>query len=115
MPHIKSGKLRLLATGGAKRSAVLPDVPTVAEAAGLPGFETANWWSFLAPAGTPVPIVNKLTGEVKTVLSQDDVKQWFVNAGGDVDYLGPAELRRFIQNEISNFRQIAKEANVKVD
>jgi tripartite-type tricarboxylate transporter receptor subunit TctC len=115
MPHIKSGKLRLLATGGAKRSAVLPDVPTVAEAAGLPGFETANWWSFLAPAGTPPPIVNKLTGEVRTVLSQEDVKQWFLNAGGDVDYLGPAQLRSFIQKEIASFKQIAKEANVKVD
>ncbi len=115
MPHIKSGKLRALASGGAKRSAVLPDVPTVAEAADLPGYENANWWSFLAPAGTPAAVVNKLTTEIKAILSQDDVKKWFVNAGGDVDYLGPAELRRFVQNEIGKYREIARETNVKAE
>ena len=86
MPHIKTGRLRALGTGGSKRSAVLPDVPTVAEAAGLPGFENANWWSFLVPAGTPAPVVNKLANEVRVILALEDVKKWIVNAGGDVDY-----------------------------
>jgi tripartite-type tricarboxylate transporter receptor subunit TctC len=115
MPHIKSGKLRALGTGGSKRSVLLPDVPTVAEAADLPGFENANWWSLLAPAGTPAPIVGRLTNEVKAVLALDEAKKWFVNAGGDVDYLGPAELGRFMSNEIARFKRIAKEANVTLD
>jgi tripartite-type tricarboxylate transporter receptor subunit TctC len=113
MPHIKSGKLRALATGGSKRSVVLSDVPTVTEAAGLPGFENANWWSFLAAGGTPPAVVNRLTSEIKGILSLEDVQKWFVNAGGSVDYLAPAELRRFIQKEIANFREIAREANLK--
>ena len=113
MPHVKSGKLRALGTGAAKRSVVLPDVPTVGEAGALPGFENAIWWSFLTTAGTPAPIVNKLASELRAILSLDDVKTWFVNAGGEVDYLGPAELGRFIQKEIAKFKQIAKEANVK--
>jgi tripartite-type tricarboxylate transporter receptor subunit TctC len=85
----------------------------VAEAGALPGFENAIWWSFLTTAGTPAPIVNKLASELQAILSLDDVKTWFVNAGGEVDYLGPAELGRFIQKEIAKFKQIAKEANVK--
>lgn len=112
MPHIKSGKLRPLGTGGLKRSVLLPDVPTVAEAADLPGFENANWWSFLAPGGTPAPIVDRLANEIKTVLALDEVKKWFLNSGGEVDYLGPAELGRFLKEEIAKFKRIAKEANV---
>ena len=112
MPHIKSGKLRALGTGGLKRSVLLPDVPTVAEAADLPGFENANWWSFLAPGGTPAPIVDRLANEIKTVLALDEVKKWFLNSGGEVDYLGPAELGRFLKEEIAKFKRIAKEANV---
>ena len=94
---------------------VLPDVPTVAEAADLPGYENANGWTFLVPAGTPAPIVNTLTNETRTILAQEDVKKWFVNAGGEVDYLGPADMRRFLQQEIAKYRQIAKETNVQVE
>lgn len=115
MPHVKSGKLRALGTGGLKRSILLPDIPTVAEAADLPGFENANWWSFLAPAGTPAAIVQRLTNEIKAILLLDEVKKWFLNAGGDVDYLGPAELERFMKEEIAKFQRIAKEANLKLD
>ncbi len=115
MPHIKSGKLRPVGTGGSKRSVLLPDVPTVAEAANLPGFENANWWSFLAPAGTPAAIVNKLTNEIKAILALDEVKKWFLNAGGDVDYLGPTELGQFMKQEIARFKRIAKEANIKLE
>ena len=115
MPHIKSGRLRALGTGGSKRSAVLPDIPTVAEAADLPGFENANWWSFLAPAGTPAPIVDKLANELKAILALNEVKKWFVNAGGDVDYLRRAEFGRFMANEIAKFKRIAKDANIKLN
>lgn len=115
MPHIKSGKLRALGTGGTGRSAVLPDVPTVAEAADLPGFENANWWAFLVPAGTPGPIVDKLAGELKAILGLEEVKKWFLNAGGDVAYLGPPALGEFMKKETAKFKTIAKEANLKLD
>ncbi|MDH3314831.1 MAG: tripartite tricarboxylate transporter substrate binding protein [Betaproteobacteria bacterium] len=114
MPHIKSGRLRALGTGGSKRSVVLPDVPTVADAAGLPGYENANWWSFLAPAGTPAPIVGRLANELKAILALTEVKKWFVNAGGDVDYLGGTEFGRFMAKEIAKFKRIAKDANIKL-
>ena len=114
MPHIKSGRLRPLGTGGSKRSAVLADVPTVAEAANLPGFENANWWSFIAPAGTPQAIVKKLNGELTVILALDDVKKWFLNAGGDVDYMGPSAFGPFLQREIDKFKGIARDANLKV-
>ena len=113
-PHVASGRLRALATGGSKRSAVLPDVPTVAEAAGLPGYENANWWSFLVPAGTPAPIVNKLANELKAILALEDVKKWFVNAGGDADYLRGPQFGRFMAKEIAKFKRIAKEAKLKM-
>lgn len=115
MPHIKSGRLRALGTGGAKRSLLMPDVPTVAEAADLPGFENANWWSFLAPAGTPAAIVNRLAHEIRLILEQDDVKKWFLNAGGDAHYLGPAELGPFVKEEIAKFKRIATEAKLRLD
>ena len=115
LPQIKSGRLKPLGTGGLKRSVMLPDVPTVAEAAGLPGYENANWWSFLAPAGTPAPIVNRLANELKAILALDQVRKWFVNAGGDVDYLGPTELGRFVEEEIAKFKRIGKQANIKLE
>jgi tripartite-type tricarboxylate transporter receptor subunit TctC len=67
MPHIKQGKLRPLAVGSAKRVAALPDLPTVAEA-GVPGFETSQWYGILAPAGTPDAIVRKMANEVNRIL-----------------------------------------------
>ena len=65
-PQVKSGKVRALAVGGAKRQAALPDVPTAAEA-GLPGYEVANWVGIVAPAGTPAAIVDKLNKEIAAV------------------------------------------------
>ena len=94
VPHIKSGKLRVLGTGGLKRSVILPDVPTIAEA-GVPGYEVINWWGILAPAGTPAPIVDRLNKELKAILASDEVKKQFLNQGAEVDYLGPAEFGQF--------------------
>jgi tripartite-type tricarboxylate transporter receptor subunit TctC len=113
MPHIKSGKLRLLALGGLKRSALMPDVPTIAET--VPGYEAANWWGILVPAGTPAPVVDRLNREIKTVLSAADVQKMFMNEGADVDYLGSAEFGSYIEKEIIKWAKVVKEANVKVD
>ncbi len=114
LPHIKSGKFRILATGGLKRSATLPDVPTISEA-GVPGYEATNWWGVLAPAGTPAPIAEKLGREIKTVLGSAEVQALFQKEGADVDYLGPAEFGPFIEREITKWGKVVKEANIKVE
>ncbi len=113
LPHIQSGKFRILGTGGAKRSATLPNVPTIAEA-GVPGYEATNWWGILAPAGTPAPIAEKLSREIKTVLASAEVKALFQKEGADADYLAPAEFGPFIEKEIAKWAKVVKEANIKV-
>jgi tripartite-type tricarboxylate transporter receptor subunit TctC len=114
LPHIKSGKLRVLGTGGMKRSAILPDVPTIAEA-GVPGYESINWWGILAPAGTPAPIVTKLNSEIKAILASDEVKQRFLKDGVEADYLGPAEFEKFLERETANWTRVVKKANIKLE
>jgi len=114
LPHIKSGKLRALGTGGAKRSAILPDVPTIAEA-GVPGYETINWWGILAPAGTPAPIVTKLNNEIKAILASDDVKEGFLKKGIEVDHLGPAEFGKYLEKETANWTRVVKKANIRLE
>ncbi len=114
LPHIQSGKFRILATGGKKRSTILPDVPTIAEA-GVPGYEATNWWGILAPAGTPTPIVDRLNKEIKTLLSSEEVQKLFLKEGADVEYLGPAEFGPFIAGEITKWAKVVKEANIKVE
>jgi tripartite-type tricarboxylate transporter receptor subunit TctC len=114
LPHIQSGKFRVLATGGAKRSAILPNVPTIAEA-GVPGYEATNWWGIFAPAGTPGPIVDRLNQEIKTLLSSADVQKLFVNEGAEVDFMGPAAFGQFVEGEITKWGKVVKEANIKVE
>ena len=80
MPHIRSGRLRVLAVTSAKRSAALPDVPTVAEL-GYPGYEVAAWYALLAPARTPAAIVNQLSAEVAKVVSVPDTRERLLLAG----------------------------------
>jgi tripartite-type tricarboxylate transporter receptor subunit TctC len=114
LPHIKSGKLRVLGTGGVKRSAILPDVPTIAEA-GLPGFNVTGWYGILAPAGTPVPIVDRLNKEIKTILTSDEAKKRFLNAGMEADYLGSTEFGPFIEGEINRWTSVVKKGNIKLE
>jgi tripartite-type tricarboxylate transporter receptor subunit TctC len=114
MPHVQSGKFRILGTGGSKRSSILPHVPTIAEA-GVPGYEATNWWGILAPAGTPAPVVDRLSREIKTLLASPDIQKLFLNEGADVDYLGPAEFGPFIAAEITKWAKVVKEANIKVE
>jgi tripartite-type tricarboxylate transporter receptor subunit TctC len=114
LPHIQSGKFRVLATGGAKRSRILPNVPTIAEA-GVPGYEATNWWGILAPAGTPQPIADRLSSELSTILTSEDVQKLFLTEGAEVDYLGPADFSKFIAAETAKWARVVKEANIKVE
>jgi tripartite-type tricarboxylate transporter receptor subunit TctC len=113
MPYITSGKLRVLGTSP-KRFKDLPNVPTIAEA-GLPGYELNSFRGILAPAGTPVSIIDKLTKELNNVLALDEVKKAFLKEGVNVEYLGPTEFGTFLDRDIAKWVRIVKEANIKVE
>ncbi len=114
MGHIKSGKLRCLGTGGAQRSAGLPDAPTIAEA-GVPGYEAGNWWAIMAPAGTPAPVVQKLTQVFKTVLSDGEVQKRLMNIGAEPNFMDASELGPFIDRELARWAEVIKKANIKLE
>ncbi|HXF87574.1 MAG TPA: tripartite tricarboxylate transporter substrate binding protein [Xanthobacteraceae bacterium] len=111
-PHLKSGKLKALATGGDKRSPVLPDVPTVAEA-GVPTYRAVNWWGIVAPAGTPQPIVAKLHKAIGEVQNTPAVKEQFAREGADIVQMSPEEFGKFIQTEMTKWGRVVKEGNIK--
>jgi tripartite-type tricarboxylate transporter receptor subunit TctC len=114
LPHIQSGKFRALGTCGVKRSAILPNVPTVAEA-GLPGYEVDGYFGILAPAGAPAPIIDRLNKELKVILTSDEVKKILLKEATEVDYMVPAEFGRFIERDINKWTRIVKEANIKAE
>jgi tripartite-type tricarboxylate transporter receptor subunit TctC len=113
MPHIASGKLKVLGTGGSKRSAALPDVPTIAEA-GVPGYEANNWWGIMAPAGTPQAIVDRLHKEVSEILSLAETQKKLLSQGAEADQMSQAEFGTFIAAEMKKWERVVKEAKIKV-
>lgn len=113
-PHIKSGKLRLLATTGAKRSKTLPDVPTMQES-GFPGFVIENWYGLFVPAETPAPLIQRLNAELNAVLAEPDVASK-LNDMGSSDVRGtPAQFRMFITKEMPYWESLVKRSGAKVD
>jgi tripartite-type tricarboxylate transporter receptor subunit TctC len=114
MPHIRSGKLKPLGTGGKERSPILPDVPTIAEA-GVPGYEMANWWGIVAPAGTPQAIVDRLAKEIGVVLASPETQKVFSNEGAEVVQKTGAEFGAFIEAELAKWQQVVKEAKIKAE
>ena len=112
VPHIKSGKLRALGTGGTKRSAILPEVPTIAEA-GVPGYEATNWWGIMAPAGTPKAIVDRLDREIAAVLATPEIQKRFLSEGAEVDHVSQAGFGKLIAAETAKWGQIIRSANIK--
>jgi tripartite-type tricarboxylate transporter receptor subunit TctC len=114
LPHIRSGKLKALGTTGAKRSAVLPDVPTVAEA-GVPGYEATNWWGILAPAGTPQPILDRLHQEIAAVQASAETKRRFETEGAEAREMSPADFAAFIAAETAKWARVVKEAGISAE
>ena len=89
--HVRSGKLRALASGSATRSALLPDLPTIAEA-GLPGYDASNYWAVASPAGTPPAIINRLNGDIAAILKVPEIQKRFNAEGAETDHQPPAEI-----------------------
>lgn len=110
--HVRSGRLRALGVGGLKRSAALPDVPTVDEA-GVRGYQCANWIGLIAPAGTPEPIIAKLHSELTAMQDGPDLQKQFANEGADVARMSPAEFGAFIASELAKWGRVVKEAAIK--
>ena len=114
MPHIKSGKLRAIATTGSKRSPTLPDLPTVAETA-VPGFEITAWFGLLAPAKTPTAIIDRLNLEVTKVLNMPDVKARITAQGAELVPGTPQQFGQFVKDKAAQWAPIVKASGAQVD
>jgi tripartite-type tricarboxylate transporter receptor subunit TctC len=110
--QIKAGKIRAIATTGPKRAALLPDVPTVAEA-GYPGYEAMNWYAYVAPAKTPKEIVERLNRELVKALNNSDVAAMLHQQGLEPSPSSPAELGRYIEREYQTWGRVVKRAGIK--
>jgi tripartite-type tricarboxylate transporter receptor subunit TctC len=112
LPHIKSGRLKALAVLGAKRSPLLPQVPTVAEA-GVPGYEFTNWFGLVVPAQTPRPAIQKLHADVSKVLQSPELRGELEKMGADVINNSPEQFGEQIQSDAQKWGEIIRKANVK--
>jgi tripartite-type tricarboxylate transporter receptor subunit TctC len=113
-PHIRSGKLKALATGGLERNPILPDVPTVKEA-GVPDYEAVNWWGIVAPAGTPATIIEKLRTEIAAVQNSAETQRQFVNEGAAVIQMTLPQFAAFMQGELDKWGRVVKAGNIKAE
>jgi tripartite-type tricarboxylate transporter receptor subunit TctC len=117
LPHIKSGKLKALAVTSAKRSDVLPDLPTIEEAGGpaLKGFEASSWFGVLVPAGTPAEIVNRLQVESAKAIASPALKERLHSQGAIPSGMSSADFAKFIAAESAKWAKVVKASNAKVD
>jgi tripartite-type tricarboxylate transporter receptor subunit TctC len=113
-PQLKAGKLKALAVTTAKRSALAPELPTLAET-GLPGFDIYTWWGFMAPAGTPKEIIAKWNAEVTRILATPEMKAFFAQQGAEPAPTTPEQFAALIRSEIPKYAKIVKDSGAKVD
>ena len=113
LPLVREGKLRAFAVTSLKRSAVVPDLPTMAES-GFPGFEAVPWFGLLAPAGTPQPVIDKLHRETVRVLAIPDVRKKMEALGLDIIGNSPTEFAAVIKAEIPQWAKVIKDAGIRV-
>lgn len=114
VPHVRSGKLRALATTGAQRSPALPDLPTVAES-GVPGYEASLWYGLVAPARMPPEIVRRLNSEIVAVLGLPDVRERLANQGVDVRSTTPEEFSRLLESDLKRWAAVVQRAGVRAE
>jgi tripartite-type tricarboxylate transporter receptor subunit TctC len=114
LPHIKAGRLRALAVSTAKRSALFPELPTIAKS-GLPGFEVTQWSGLLAPAGAPKAIIGKYQRDIAAALSLPDVRQKLVSQGFEAVGNTPGEFSAYIKAEIAKWAKVIREAGIHAD
>jgi tripartite-type tricarboxylate transporter receptor subunit TctC len=109
--HIKSGKIRALGVTTLKRSALMPELPTIAEA-GLPGFEANNWNAFFVPTGTPRALINRLNKDLAAALTAPDIKDFMFNQGLDASPGTPEELGAYMKAEMAKWAKVIKASGI---
>lgn len=114
MPHIASGKLRVLAVTGKQRLPSLPDVPTTAEA-GYPKVDATSWFAVFAPAGVPKAVVDKLTADIRTVVQNPAFQQKAQEQGATADYQTPAQLGDKVKADLANWAQVVKTSKIEAE
>ena len=114
IPHVKSGKLKVIAVGTKSRSVVLPEVPTVAES-GVPGFAAVAWAALLAPTGTPKSIIQKMNTELNAVLAKPAIKEKLISVGAEPVETSPEQAVAFIKAELKLWGDAVKASGVKAD
>jgi len=115
LPHIKAGKLRALAVASRAPLAALPDVPTIAFAAGLPGFEAVSWYALMTPAGTPKEVIAKIQADIAKVLQMPDVREKLEAMGAEPSGESSADLAARIKGEYDYWGDVVRKANIKAD
>lgn len=114
LPHMQAGRLRVLAVTSAKRSPLLPQIPTIAES-GYPGYESDVWFGLFAPAGTSPAIVNKIGADVRAVLTEPKMRQKLEAAGFSIVASNPNEFASRVKDDIQKWRKVIVDANIKVE
>lgn len=113
-PMVKAGRVRALATTGRKRSAVLPDVPTVSEA-GVKGYEATIWLGVMAPTGTPKPVVDRLNAEIQKIIARPDVRKTWNEQGAEPLSMTPAEFEKYLNDDIAKWAKVVKLSGARAD
>jgi len=115
LPQIKAGKLRALGVAASAPLASLPEVPTIAAAAGLPGYEAVSWYALMAPAGTPREVIEKIYSDTAKALQMPDVRERLAGMGAEPSGEAPAELAKRIKIEYDRWGEVVRKANIKAD
>jgi tripartite-type tricarboxylate transporter receptor subunit TctC len=113
LPHLNGGKLLPLAVTSAVRSRAVPNVPTIAEVA-IPGFDVTSWFGIVAPAGTPLAIINRLSADAGKALQSADVQEKMAGQGAEPFHRGSDDFNRYIQAEVKKWAEVIKRAGIKM-
>jgi len=111
--YINAGKLKGMAVTGKQRLSALPQVPTFAEA-GLPGYNVTSWNGLLVPAGTPKPIIDKVSSDIAKVLAMPDIREKLASQGAEPAYADPGQFATLIREDIARYAKVIKEANIQM-
>ena len=114
LPHVKAGKLRILAVMSDKRSPVLPDIPTIEQATGITGLTAGTWYGIVAPAATPRETINRLNAATVQVVNEPKMRQWLADQGLDPVTGAPEDLGALLHSEVSKWARVVKAAKVSV-
>ena len=113
-PHARAGRVRALGTSGVKRSAIMPELPTIAEG-GVKGYETTIWLGLMAPAGTPRPILERLNAEIGKVITRADVRKTWAEQGAQPMTMSVSEFEKYLHGDIAKWARVVKIAGARTD